>query len=212
MSSREWMGGAQTAGEKRREACVSLRPSGALVRAALVAALWVVASAGQARPTQGRHSIDRRVEHVLFLSRARGTQGLTASERARRISYRTRLHYQPRAQSEDGSPAGCHTLTGMSRNYWVYIMASVWKVLYVGVTNDLVRRADQHKRSQLPAFSARYRVNRLVWFENTQDVRIAIEREKQVKGWSRRRKLQLVETVNPGWLDLARDWDSDERT
>ena len=100
----------------------------------------------------------------------------------------------------------------MSRNYWVYIMASVWKVLYVGVTNDLVRRADQHKRSQLPAFSARYRVNRLVWFENTQDVRIAIEREKQIKGWSRRRKLQLVGTVNPGWLDFSRDWDSDERT
>ena len=64
------MGGAQTAGEKLREACVSLRPGGALVRAALVAALWVVASAGQARPTQGRHCIDRRVEHVLFLSRA----------------------------------------------------------------------------------------------------------------------------------------------
>ena len=95
MSSREWMGGAQTAGEKRREACVSLRPSGALVRAALVAALWVVASAGQARPTQGRHSIDRRVEHVLFLSRARGTQGLTASERARRISYRTPQKRRP---------------------------------------------------------------------------------------------------------------------
>ena len=64
------MGGAQTAGEKLREACVSLRPGGALVRAALVAALWVVASAGQARPTQGRPCIDRRVEHVLFLSSA----------------------------------------------------------------------------------------------------------------------------------------------
>ena len=64
------MGGAQTVGEKLREAYVSLRPGGALVRAALVAALWVVASAGQARPTQGRHCIDRRVEHVLFLSRA----------------------------------------------------------------------------------------------------------------------------------------------
>lgn len=55
----------------------------------------------------------------------------------------------------------------MSRNDWVYIMASVWKVLSVGVTNETGRRADQHKRSQFPAFSVRYRVNRLVWFEIT---------------------------------------------
>jgi putative endonuclease len=88
----------------------------------------------------------------------------------------------------------------------VYVLASLCRRLYVGVTGDLYTRLWQHRSGALPGFGRRYRNNRLVWFEVTPNIRAAIERDKQVKGWSRQKKIDLIEASNPGWVDLADDW------
>lgn len=88
--------------------------------------------------------------------------------------------------------------------HFVYIMASASGTLYVGVTRDLPRRVYEHKHALAGGFTARYRVNRLVWFEAiTEGPTAAILREKQIKGWKRERKVELVEATNPGWRDLS---------
>ena len=89
------------------------------------------------------------------------------------------------------------------RTYYVYIMASLSGVLYVGVTNDLARRVGEHKRCQPRGFTSRYRVNRLAYFEELSDIRAAIVREKELKGWTRARKVTLIEERNPAWEDLS---------
>jgi putative endonuclease len=94
----------------------------------------------------------------------------------------------------------------MPRTFTVYILASLSRRLYVGVTGDLLRRLHEHRVATLPSFTARYRINRLVHFEQTPNARSAIERETEIKGWSREKKLRLIESNNPGWLDLAEDW------
>jgi len=94
------------------------------------------------------------------------------------------------------------------RSYYVYILASQSRRLYVGVTSDLVRRIGQHKIKQGSRFTARYQIHRLVYFEETHDVVSAIAREKQLKGWKRARKVELIELVNPGWEDLSAGWFS----
>ena len=90
----------------------------------------------------------------------------------------------------------------MSHNYYVYILASTNGVLYVGMTNDLVRRVAQHKRRELPGFTKRYNVDRLVYFEHTLHVDAAIAREKQIKRWVREKKVALIEVRNSEWVDL----------
>jgi putative endonuclease len=92
------------------------------------------------------------------------------------------------------------------RVYSVYIMASRSRVLYTGVTNHLARRVNEHKQGLTSGFTSRYRITRLVYFEEFADVRDAIAREKQIKGWTRCRKIRLVEGRNPSWRDLAGDW------
>ncbi len=87
------------------------------------------------------------------------------------------------------------------RQYSVYILASRSRQLYIGVTNNLELRVAQH-RVAVYGFTAERRINQLVYYEMTGDVRVAIEREKQLKGWRRLRKLQLVESMNPTWKDL----------
>ena len=89
------------------------------------------------------------------------------------------------------------------KTYCVYIMASESGVLYIGVTNDLERRVIEHKKKRVPGFSARYNVQKLVYFESFGNVRDAIAREKQLKGWLRKRKVALIESVNPHWNDLS---------
>ncbi len=89
------------------------------------------------------------------------------------------------------------------RTYYVYIMASRSRVLYTGVTNDLARRVDEHKRGVNAGFTSRYRITRLVYFEEFTDIRDAIAREKQVKDWTRARRVGLVEQRNPFWRDLT---------
>ena len=89
-------------------------------------------------------------------------------------------------------------------NYYVYILANTTNVaIYVGVTKDLVRRIYEHKHHLDPdSFPARHNIQKLVYYEYTSDVKAAIEREKQIKGWNRKRKNKLVETMNPKWEDL----------
>jgi putative endonuclease len=89
------------------------------------------------------------------------------------------------------------------RTYYVYIMASRSRVLYTGVTNDLARRVDEHKRCVNAGFTRRYRITRLVYFEEFADIRDAIAREKEVKSWTRARRVGLVERRNPLWQDLT---------
>ena len=89
-------------------------------------------------------------------------------------------------------------------NYYVYMMASATNVtVYIGVTRDLARRVYEHKRHLDPnSFTAKYDVHKLVYYEQTTDVRAALEREKQLKGWRRSKKNGLIEKANPEWKDL----------
>jgi putative endonuclease len=90
--------------------------------------------------------------------------------------------------------------------YTTYIMASRSHTLYVGVTADLHSRVFQHKWREHDGFTARYNCDRLVWFEHHPNVKKAIAREKELKGWRREKKIQLIESVNPTWADRSRDW------
>ena len=87
--------------------------------------------------------------------------------------------------------------------YYVYLLTN-WnnKVLYTGVTNDLARRLYEHKNGLAEGFTKKYHVHKLVYFEATTDVRAAIAREKQIKGWTRKKKDALVQSGNPEWEDL----------
>ncbi len=92
------------------------------------------------------------------------------------------------------------------RTYYFYLMASASRVLYAGVTNHLPRRVAEHKQKIVPGFSSRYNVTNLVYFEMYGDIRAAIRREKQVKGWLRKKKIALIESLNPQWRDLSANW------
>jgi len=92
----------------------------------------------------------------------------------------------------------------MSEQFFVYILANrKHGTLYVGVTNDVTRRVYQYKAKVVRGFTARYGVNKLVYFEIFDDPLNAIAREKQLKKWNREWKLQLIENNNPGWVDLS---------
>lgn len=90
--------------------------------------------------------------------------------------------------------------------YYMYIMAGASRVLYVGVTNDLERPVWEHKAKLVPGFTRKYNVTRLVHFEEYADIRDAIAREKQIKGWLRRKKIALIEQHNGTWKDLSWGW------
>ena len=95
----------------------------------------------------------------------------------------------------------------LDRNYYVYILSSKTRVLYIGVTNDLEKRLWQHKQHLIPGFTKRYNVDQLVYFEHTQSIEGAIEREKHLKGWLRAKKVALIESVNPTWAELSAQWN-----
>ena len=92
------------------------------------------------------------------------------------------------------------------RHYYVYILTNRVRTLYVGVTNNLTRRVYEHKQKLVPGFTKKYNLTWLAYFEETTDVRAAIAREKQIKGWRRSKKIALIESMNPRWRDLALDW------
>ena len=100
------------------------------------------------------------------------------------------------------------------KDCYVYITSNVSRTLYVGMTNDLQRRVCQHRQKIVPGFTSRYSLTLLVHFEVTSDVHAALAREKQIKepalsgakGWLRAKKVALIESVNPQWLDLSAEW------
>jgi putative endonuclease len=89
------------------------------------------------------------------------------------------------------------------RSYWVYITTNRSDGLYIGITNDLERRIAEHKTGEIPGFVKRYRMDRLVYAEEFASRQEAIEREKQLKGWRRSKKVALIEAENPEWRDLS---------
>ena len=93
------------------------------------------------------------------------------------------------------------------KRFYVYIMASLSGTLYVGVTNNVARRSFDHKLGEGSAFTKRYDVNRLVYYECFQYIGNAIRREKEIKGWRREEKIALIEALNPSWRDLNRDFE-----
>jgi putative endonuclease len=95
--------------------------------------------------------------------------------------------------------------TPVSR-YFVYIMASKHRTLYTGVTGDLERRVFEHRHGITGGFTRKYNCHRLVFFEAADDAMAAIVREKEIKGWARRKKCALIEERNPDWKDLSEEW------
>ena len=96
--------------------------------------------------------------------------------------------------------------------YYVYMMSSYRGTLYTGVTRDLTRRVHEHRHKHVKGFTKKYNVSKLVYYEVTSDVKSAIEREKQIKGWLRSKKAALIESVNPYWVDLAAEWHDNPTT
>jgi putative endonuclease len=97
----------------------------------------------------------------------------------------------------------------MNRTYFVYILASRSRSLYVGVTNDMERRMVEHRDGLVPGFTSRYRIFRLVHFEVFKDIRSAIAREKEIKAWRREKIIWLIERKNPTWEDMAQHSNSE---
>jgi putative endonuclease len=94
----------------------------------------------------------------------------------------------------------------VNQTYWVYIMASASGTLYIGSTSELVQRTWEHKNGTFEGFSKKYGCNRLVYYESTYDPRDSANRERKLKGWTRAKKIALIESVNPHWEDLAKNW------
>lgn len=92
-------------------------------------------------------------------------------------------------------------------NYYVYIMASESRVVYIGVTSDLEKRVQEHKLGVLQGFTRKYHCKRLVYYEYFEDINYAIAREKQLKKWRRSKKVDLIERMNSEWKDLSLNWD-----
>jgi putative endonuclease len=92
------------------------------------------------------------------------------------------------------------------KTYFVYIMTNRSKTLYTGITNSLVRRVREHKLGIGAAFTSKYKLDRLVYFERFENVHNAIEREKVIKGWLRIKKIALIVSANPAWKDLSLEW------
>ena len=92
------------------------------------------------------------------------------------------------------------------KQYYVYIMTNKSGTLYTGVTNNLTRRVFEHKHHLVDGFTKKYNITKLVYYEETNDVREAIAREKQIKGWLRKKKIAIIEAMNPEWEDLSKGW------
>jgi putative endonuclease len=89
--------------------------------------------------------------------------------------------------------------------FYVYILASKTAVLYIGMTNELERRVSEHKQKLVPGFTAKYNVSTLVWYDAFSNASDAIAAEKKIKGWTRAKKVALIESMNPKWRDLSLD-------
>jgi len=92
------------------------------------------------------------------------------------------------------------------KTFYVYILASKSRVLYIGVTNNLERRLFEHRQKLTTGFTKKYNVTRLVYYELFENIRDAIAREKQIKAWRREKKVTLIDEMNPGWIELSTAW------
>ena len=92
------------------------------------------------------------------------------------------------------------------REYYVYILSNSSRTLYIGVTDNLIRRVNEHKKGKIQGFTSKYNIKYLVYYEKGDDINTAIYREKQLKGWLREKKIALIESINPDWHDLSGDW------
>ncbi|MGE3271631.1 MAG: GIY-YIG nuclease family protein [Chloroflexota bacterium] len=92
------------------------------------------------------------------------------------------------------------------RQFYVYMLASKTRRLYIGKTNDLARRVWEHKTKAIEGFTSRYNIDRLVWYETTPRATDAVARERELKGWRREKKIALIEAENREWADLSRGW------
>jgi len=92
------------------------------------------------------------------------------------------------------------------KQYYVYIMINKSRTLYTGVTSNLIRRVYEHKNKLVNGFTKKYNITKLVYYEVTNEATSAIAREKQIKGWLRKKKIALIESVNPQWKDLSEEW------
>ena len=92
------------------------------------------------------------------------------------------------------------------KQFYVYIMTNKSKTLYVGVTNNLQRRVYEHKNKMIKSFTSKYNISKVVYFKVFNDIESAIKREKQIKGWLRKKKIELIESMNPDWKDLSEEW------
>jgi putative endonuclease len=98
------------------------------------------------------------------------------------------------------------TIGTSMKNYYVYFLSNEARTLYIGVTNNLERRLYEHKNKLTRSFTKKYNLTKLVYYETYTDIRNAISREKQLKGWLRIKKITLIEEDNPGWDDLSLPW------
>ena len=92
------------------------------------------------------------------------------------------------------------------QQYYVYMLASKTRRLYIGMTSDLEGRLQEHRTKAVEGFTSRYNIDRLVWYEVTTSAVDAVAREREIKGWRREKKVELIESENPSWTDLAKDW------
>jgi putative endonuclease len=99
-------------------------------------------------------------------------------------------------------------LTNMKKRYYIYMLSNTSKMIYTGMTGDLERRVYEHKNKLVDGFTKKYNLHTLVYYDWTDDVGYAIKREKQIKKWSRIKRVKLIESMNPKWEDLAKDWFS----
>ncbi len=96
------------------------------------------------------------------------------------------------------------------KSYYVYILNNPGGMLYIGVTNNLIRRVYEHRQELVDGYTKSYHIHRLLYFEETSDVNVAIAREKEIKGWRRSKKLALIYATNPTMQDLAAEWYDDD--
>ena len=111
-----------------------------------------------------------------------------------------------RSHAKSKHPYHHHELMRTRHSYCTYIMASLSGTLYIGVTGNLHKRVFEHKFDKPEGFTSRYEVIRLLYWESYDDVHKAIAREKQLKRWRREKKIALIRSMNPHWVDLAREW------
>ena len=96
------------------------------------------------------------------------------------------------------------------KTYYVYILNNPAGMLYTGITNNLVRRVYEHRKELVDGYTMHYHIYRLIYYEETSDVNVAIAREKEIKGWRRSKKMALIQTLNPTMQDLAAEWFDEE--